>query len=206
MKIVKCIECGTEKLEKPYRVATAKFCSFKCKGLAMRGHIPWNKGVKYDETMRLRLSLSGLELGRSEEVNKKRKGKRNSPSTEFKKGYKQKKGSEHYNWKGGRTSLDKIIRQTTQYKDWRIAVFERDNYTCQECSARSGNGKKIVLNADHIEMFALLLRKHGIDSVQNALICAELWNISNGRTLCVECHRKTDTWGRNIHRLVALNN
>ena len=166
----------------------------------MRGHIPWNKGLMYPEELKSRLNLEGLKLGRLPEVNEKRKGKRNSPDTEFKKGQVFPRGENHWLWRGGKRGLHKSIRQTTQYKEWRTAVFERDNYTCQTCGL---TGTK--LNADHIKTFASILEKHSIDSVQKALICAELWNIVNGRTLCVECHQKTDTWGgrRNIKSVVA---
>jgi len=33
-------------------------------------------------------------------------------------------------------------------------------------------------------------------SKEEALSCDELWNINNGRTLCIGCHKKTDTYGR----------
>lgn len=27
------------------------------------------------------------------------------------------------------------------------------------------------------------------------LFCEELWDLNNGRTLCIDCHKKTETWG-----------
>lgn len=85
-------------------------------------------------------------------------------------------GEKHWNWKGGITPTDKIQRNSLEYKLWRTSVFERDDYTCQLCHKRGGN-----LNADHIKRFC----DH-----------PELrFDINNGRTLCVECHRKTDTYG-----------
>jgi len=89
-------------------------------------------------------------------------------------------GSLHYNWKGGRTSKNQLIRTSFEYKLWRTAVFERDNYTCIWCDARSGNGKEVVLNADHIKPFALFPELR--------------FAIDNGRTLCVPCHKTTDTY------------
>ena len=31
--------------------------------------------------------------------------------------------------------------------------------------------------------------------IENVFDCEELWNINNGRTLCIQCHKLTDTWG-----------
>jgi 5-methylcytosine-specific restriction endonuclease McrA len=84
-------------------------------------------------------------------------------------------------WKGGVTPVNKLIRSSGTYKSWRKSVFERDNYTCQECGARNGNGKTIELNADHIKPFAYFPELR--------------FELSNGRTLCRPCHLKTDTFG-----------
>lgn len=85
------------------------------------------------------------------------------------------RGEKNPMWKGGITPLNLRIRMSYQYKLWRKSVFERDNYTCQECSKIGGK-----LNADHIKPFAYfpLLR----------------FELSNGRTLCVDCHKQTDTY------------
>jgi len=99
-------------------------------------------------------------------------------------------------WKGGITPIMKLIRTSTAYILWRSLVFKRDNYTCVWCGARSGNGKAMVLNADHIKAFAVILREHSITNMAEAESCGELWDIDNGRTLCRPCHQTTDTWGR----------
>jgi 5-methylcytosine-specific restriction endonuclease McrA len=85
-------------------------------------------------------------------------------------------------WKGGVTSINAKIRTSLEYKIWRRAVFERDKYTCIWCGMKSGNGKAAILNADHIKPF------YEYPELRFA--------IDNGRTLCIECHKKTDTWGR----------
>lgn len=82
----------------------------------------------------------------------------------------------------GKRTKDKIIRQSARYKKWRMSVFTRDNYTCQDCGVRNGCGKTIYLNADHIKPFALYPELR--------------FDLNNGRTLCIDCHKKTDTWGR----------
>jgi hypothetical protein len=90
------------------------------------------------------------------------------------------RGELHFNWKGGRTSKNQLIRTSFEYKLWRKSVFERDNYTCIWCGARCGNGKEVILNADHIKPFSLYPELR--------------FAIDNGRTLCVPCHRTTDTY------------
>lgn len=85
------------------------------------------------------------------------------------------KGELHPLWKGGLTPIALRIRHSIKYKNWRKSVFERDNYMCQICKKIGGE-----LNVDHIKPFALYpdLR----------------FDMTNGRTLCIECHKKTDTY------------
>jgi hypothetical protein len=83
-------------------------------------------------------------------------------------------------WKGGITKINTSIRNSLEYRLWREAVFKRDNYTCIWCGARSKKGKKVILNADHIKPFALYPELR--------------FAIDNGRTLCKECHKKTDSY------------
>lgn len=88
-------------------------------------------------------------------------------------------GKNNPNWQGGITPIHTIIRSSRQYKLWRKKVYERDNYTCVICEV-PGNGKN--LNADHIKAFS----SHPELRLE----------VSNGRTLCVDCHRKTPNYGR----------
>lgn len=68
--------------------------------------------------------------------------------------------------------LDRLSRYSVEAKEWRKAVFARDNYTCQVCQVRG-----TYLEADHIKPWAYFpdLR----------------FELSNGRTLCRKCHDKT---------------
>lgn len=100
-------------------------------------------------------------------------------------------GENHHNWKGGITSVNHSIRTSVKFKDWRTAVFIRDNYTCQECGKHGG-----WLEADHKKQFALILKENNIKTLKKALKCEELWDVNNGRTLCKECHKKTGTHSR----------
>lgn len=85
------------------------------------------------------------------------------------------RGSRGGNWQGGRTASNFLIRHSLEYKLWRESVFKRDNYTCQLCGQRGR-----TLNADHIKPFAFFIELR--------------FDINNGRTLCVECHKKTDSY------------
>ena len=86
----------------------------------------------------------------------------------------KKRGKNNPNWRGGVTPHRKRDMSTLEYKAWRKAVYKRDNYTCQMCHRRGGG---IYLNADHIKPWAYFpdLR----------------YDVANGRTLCLECHKKT---------------
>ncbi len=88
-------------------------------------------------------------------------------------------------WKDeGKRTADKKIRQSAAYKAWRTLVFERDHYTCVACGDHNyeGRGESLALHADHIQPFALYPELR--------------FEVSNGRTLCVPCHKKTGTYGR----------
>jgi len=60
------------------------------------------------------------------------------------------KGENNPSWKGGKTPLNFALRSSVEYAQWRSAVFERDNYTCVRCAARTSEGCKVTLNVDHI--------------------------------------------------------
>ena len=91
------------------------------------------------------------------------------------------------------------IRGSLKYKIWRNQVFKRDNYTCQKCGAKSDQGKRTILNADHIVSFAKLLHKHSPQNLKEAYDIFELWDINNGRTLCINCHKNTENYGGKGH-------
>lgn len=62
-------------------------------------------------------------------------------------------------------------RLCQEYKQWRLHVFERDNYTCVFCRKHG-----IKLNAHHIKSYARYPELR--------------YELSNGITLCEKCHRE----------------
>ena len=89
-------------------------------------------------------------------------------------------------WKGGITGLDKQIRTCSKYKEWRLAVYIKDNFQCKDCgSKKSGN-----FNAHHLKHFSKILFENNITTLEQALACKELWDVFNGITLCEKCHNK----------------
>jgi len=115
-----------------------------------------------------------------------RKGVKLSDSTKEKIRIAAKKrvGEMASNWKGDRaiTPINKRIRVSLEYKLWRKSVFERDKYTCIWCGA-GGN-----INADHIKPFAYFPELR--------------FAIDNGRTLCVPCHKSTETYGYKARKIL----
>ena len=102
------------------------------------------------------------------------------------------RGSKSHHWRGGVSFLGIIIRGCYRYRQWRSDVFTRDKFLCIQCGYSKGG----IIEADHIIPFATILKNHGINSIETALTCEELWDINNGRTLCNPCHRKTETFGK----------
>lgn len=152
-----------------------------------KGKKAWNKG-----------KAGRFENQNTEGLNKGRgwnKGQRLGfvPKEAFKKGQiphnKGKRqlstsGEKNHMWKGGTTALNKKIRSSFEYRQWRCDVFTRDKYTCLCC------GKKgAAFHADHIEPFAIIISRNMIKKYEEALKCEELWNINNGQTLCHPCHK-----------------
>lgn len=92
-------------------------------------------------------------------------------------------GEKNRMWKGGITEISWGFYLTNEYKIWKRKVKERDG-CCVLC------GSKERLEADHIRPRSLY---------------PELkLDINNGRTLCRDCHKKTDTYAGRIHQLVKL--
>lgn len=72
-----------------------------------------------------------------------------------------------------RTSINKRLRESKEYKEWRLMVFGRDNFTCQDCGKRG-----CYIEAHHIKSFAEYKDLR--------------FDIDNGITYCLKCHCKHD--------------
>lgn len=147
-----------------------------------KGNVPWNKGISW---------IRGKNSKpRSEEWRKKQSlSHMGQPS--WNKGIR---GEKSHTWKGGISGLTSAIRRSDIYKQWRADVYRRDGWTCQTCGLR-GHGKDI--HAHHIIPMVEILKKVNIkgisfeDKYSLAMSLPELFDVSNGVTLCRNCHTLT---------------
>lgn len=137
-----------------------------------KGNTPWNTGKRYS------LKHSGQFKKGSPAWNKGIKGSTSRPKCDSFKQFRKKAwtGKNNPNWKGGTSQKEKVIKNSAEWRIWREAVFSRDNFTCQLCGKHGGK-----LHPDHIKPFSKFKELR--------------FNVDNGRTLCVPCHRATPTYG-----------
>jgi len=142
-----CKNCGEPFLAQPQ--SKAKFCDKSCK-------------VIYENNKREYKSGKEHPLYGTKNPDASKRMKENNPVGI---------GKNNSNWKGGVTPKNRLIRTSTKYTEWRLSVYERDKFTCQECKERGGS-----LNAHHIKTFADYPELR--------------FEVSNGITLCEDCHKK----------------
>lgn len=112
----------------------------------------WRKTVCSKECRHRQLRMINSNL--SDDVNKK-------------KGHPK---ENHSKWIKDRSKVkDKRMMTSPEGKIWRLAVFERDKFICQECKQRGGS-----LEAHHIKFFAEYIKLR--------------FDVKNGITLCKRCH------------------
>lgn len=161
------------------------WCSRKCYSIS-------SKGRKFSEQHKIKIGKSNLGKIVTEEVKQKiansnkgkirtkemleRLSKAHLGQVAWNKGkkYKQISGEKHPQWKGGVSKGYKTGYYSLEYKIWRKNVFERDGFLCQNC------GKDGYITAHHIKSFAHYPELR--------------FEVSNGVTLCEECHKKTDNY------------
>lgn len=196
---------------KDYKGAGEFYCSISCR----------NKNRTWSDEVKLKIKMSNLGLKRSEKtkervriamtgrklskvvrrkMSKSHLGKKHTPEEIAKitlanlgnkngignRGCTLRVGNKNPNWKGGITPVNMKIRKSFEYKQWRTAVFKRDNFTCVWCNSKESG----TLNADHIKPFAYFPELR--------------LDINNGRTLCVRCHKKTESYLKNLTKQYAI--
>src|SRR3990167_4900663 len=208
--IKNCQQCNKEFKAPPSEIrrGRGKFCSLSCNGIANRKRPKKTClicGVIFESKLSLNQKYCSLKCGRAQTLNRLvwNKGKvtlytsicsrcnkeyiytgkrKNKPRIYCsKKCFRPpiRKGTQSHLWKGGITSINQQIRTSWKYKLWRKSVFERDNYTCQFCGQIGGQ-----LQVDHIKPFAFFPTLR--------------FDMSNARTLCLECHKQTSTYLKRI--------
>ena len=162
------------------------------KGRFIKGHVP-----SFSQSHRAKISFSKI-------------GEKNSMfgtkhSKEWKKEASNRvKGENHWNWKGGISSIESRIKSSSEYKEWRLNILKRDYYKCIWCSSK----KK--LEVDHIFKFSVIVHllriKFGIDNLYEKVINNALFrSTKNGRTLCRECHKVRTLKGYAINNIGAFH-
>lgn len=177
-----CKICGKEFEEfvSGIKEGRGKYCSREC---SRKGYVPWNKGLlgifsgekawawkgglpnctncgKKLSARHGKYQLCKHCMGQSEE-------RSNNISISL---TGKNLGEKHWNWNNGITPQNKIIRSSRSLEKWRMAVFERDEYICQDCGVCGG-----ILNAHHIKLFSKYPELRT--------------TLSNGVTLCEKCHK-----------------
>lgn len=151
-----------------------------------KGSIPWNKGKFWNEEIKAKLRGSRPNItGKNHPM----WGKHCSEKTKEKMRIKLKgkfMGENNPAWKGGVVPINILIRNGSETAVWRKAVFERDNYTCQDCGDNRGGN----LNAHHFKSFAEYPELR--------------FDVDNGLTLCEDCHTKIHPQLRNLSKEMRI--
>ena len=141
------------------RIYCSRSCAIKENHLRGNHNVPcgWNKGKRTPLKIRLKMREAKLKNPTRYWLNKKRPEMRKII-------------------KSGWGEFRKQMRERTEYKQWLRFIFERDDFTCQICGARSGNGKAVYLEGHHL----LSAREYPEFMLEK----------DNGITLCQKCHRE----------------
>ena len=166
--VVKCTNCGKEIYVRPSELKGKRYCSKECA----------NKGLM--EGKPLICKVCGKEYYRSPAQIKWRGSSYCSNKCKGEAITLFQSGKNNPNWKGGVSTENHRQRASKKWKVWRDAVFTRDNWTCKDCGARSMKGIKVKLYPHHIKPFAKYLELR--------------FEVSNGLTLCEDCHRRHTSW------------
>jgi hypothetical protein len=141
---------------------------------------PWRLGIKHSEETKRKISLS-------------KKGTKLTKEHKIKVGLTslgRNKGEKSGNWKGGVTTIGRIIRTSVEYKKWKESIYVKDDFTCQVCKKRGGHNLEI----HHIiPMYQLINEaKEYLPLLKDrdaCMIYTPMWDINNGQVLCKVCHK-----------------
>ncbi|MCK9459481.1 MAG: HNH endonuclease [Proteobacteria bacterium] len=154
-----CKICG----KKIVGYRSRSYCSQKCMGLGKRNRDNFtcaHCGIRFERAKSV--SFHSKERGSSKQFCSRKCAVAHNV------------GINHPQWIKDRTKLkdkNRSLRYSKEMDEWRIAVFKRDDHTCQKCNKRGG-----YLNAHHIHTFAACPSR--------------MFDTTNGITLCKKCHRK----------------
>lgn len=167
MARVKCINCRKGFDVVPARLATAKFCSYKCRGKWRAKHWLGENHPRYQSgprTLSCQHCGSKFSQRETEAISEFRKRKFCSMEC-AKHGQHRLTGEEHPLFKPD----SRRKNRRGKHGAWARAVISRDKARCQRCGA-----KNVELHAHHILSF----EKHP----------DKRWDLDNGETLCFRCH------------------
>lgn len=88
-------------------------------------------------------------------------------------------GSANPNWKGGMTDINRRLRTSVEYKEWRVAALELRGNKCQKCGVCDGEtceccGTKVKMHVHHVKSFAKFPESR--------------FDPENSEVLCPKCH------------------
>jgi hypothetical protein len=158
-EILECPTCG-EKFEA--RVCSNRmYCSRDCIPIPTPPRW-WEMENAEDTKKKIVASLTGYKHTSEARKNMSRANMGNKSTL-------GKYGPESNAWKGGKTKEYRRLRNRRDWKEWREAVYQRDNYTCQKCQ----NGG-VHLHPHHI--------------LNQCQFTDKVFDLDNGITLCKDCH------------------
>jgi hypothetical protein len=174
-KLVVCRQCGVEFFVRQYLADKRKFCSHKCSEIYQCGINNNFYGKHHSIITRNKIGSLAKQRFQDPEFRKKVSGENSSQ------------------WKGGISTIKKLIRECAQMYEWKKKVFDRDNYIDWYTGIKGG-----VLNVHHIKPISKIIKENNIKTMDDAFNCHDLWDMNNGITMSEISHKwHHDLWGRN---------
>ena len=167
MASIKCEQCGEVFEVIPARLATARFCSLRCRSewrtenFRGEGNPKWKGGPRTKVCQHCGITFAW----RGEPLSSFNKRKFCSKAC-IVAGQKRLRGADHPRYS---VTARRRNRTGLKYESWQNAVLRRDHATCQKCGARG-----VELHAHHIKSWKDFpdLR----------------FDVDNGMTVCAPCH------------------